>query len=31
VRAALLSDASAYSWDVVAERYIGVYKELIAG
>ncbi len=31
VRAALLSDASGYSWDVVAERYIGVYKELIAG
>jgi alpha-1,3-mannosyltransferase len=31
VRAALLSDASAYSWDVVAERYISVYNELIAG
>jgi alpha-1,3-mannosyltransferase len=31
VRAALLCDASGYSWDVVAERYIGVYKELIAG
>ncbi|MDM9649707.1 glycosyltransferase family 4 protein [Rhizobium sp. S163] len=29
VRAALLSDASGYSWDVVAERYIGVYKELL--
>ncbi len=31
VRAALLSGASAYSWDVVAERYISVYNELIAG
>ncbi len=29
IRAELLSDAHAYSWDVVAERYIAVYDEII--
>jgi alpha-1,3-mannosyltransferase len=29
IRAQLLADARAYSWDVVAERYIAVYEQLI--
>jgi alpha-1,3-mannosyltransferase len=29
IRAQLLADARSYSWDVVAERYIAVYKQLI--
>lgn len=29
IRAELLADARAYSWDVVAERYIAVYEQLI--
>ncbi|WP_160007806.1 glycosyltransferase family 4 protein [Rhizobium sp. 18055] len=29
IRAALLADARAYSWDVVAERYVAVYDTII--
>jgi alpha-1,3-mannosyltransferase len=29
IRAKLVADANAYSWDVVAERYIAVYRQLI--
>lgn len=29
IRAELLADADAYSWDVVAERYIAVYDQII--
>lgn len=29
IRAKLLSDARAYSWDVVAGRYVGVYKDIL--
>ncbi|QFY61714.1 glycosyltransferase family 4 protein [Rhizobium grahamii] len=31
IRAQLLKEAGDYSWDVVADRYISVYEQLIAG